>query len=83
MALTLTNQQDVKDFVCGLTFLATGGGGGKASDGVEMLEQELKARGRIEIPDIDNLPDDLWTVTTTVLSGRDPGLHRRRRNWPS
>ena len=59
------------------------GRGGKASDGVEMLEQELKAPGRIEIPDIDNLPDDLWTVTTIVLSGRDPDTHRRRRNWPS
>jgi DUF917 family protein len=72
MALTLTTKQDVEDFVYGLTLLATGGGGGKIDDGVEVLTRELIAKGRIEIPDIDELPDDLWTVTTIVLSGRDP-----------
>ena len=72
MALVLANRQDVVDFVYGLTFLATGGGGGKIDDGIEMMERELKAAGKIELPDIDGLPDDLWTVTTIVLSGREP-----------
>jgi hypothetical protein len=72
MALMLTNEQDVVDFVYGLTFLATGGGGGKIDDVVEVLIRELRAAEKIAVPDIDDLPDDLWTVTTIALSGRDP-----------
>ena len=70
--MILAGKQDVEDFVYGLTFLATGGGGGRIEDGVEIMERELAAAGRIEIPDINDLPDDVWTVTTIVLSGREP-----------
>jgi hypothetical protein len=72
VAVVLTSGQDVEDFVYGLTFLATGGGGGTIAEGVEVLQRELNALGRIRIPDIDELADDVWTVTTLIISGREP-----------
>jgi len=72
MGPELACKEDVEDFVYGLTFLATGGGGGKIADGMAAMKRALGTPGRINIQDIEDLDDDIWTVTTIILSGREP-----------
>ena len=55
-----------------MTFLATGGGGGTIEAGIDLMTRELETSGKIEIGDISDIQDDTWTVTTIVLSGREP-----------
>jgi DUF917 family protein len=67
----LTTQEDVEDFINGLAFYATGGGGPMV-DGLELLGNELKAGQPIGWVDIDDLSDDTWTATVTRVGGPAP-----------
>jgi DUF917 family protein len=70
--MVLTTLQECEDFVHGLTFLGTGGGGGQADRGIELLARELEAGHQIRLLDIEELPDDAWTLTVAGMGGRPP-----------
>jgi DUF917 family protein len=68
----LTTVQECEDLVHGLTFLGTGGGGGQPERGIELLARELEAGHQIRLLDIEELPDDAWTLTVAGMGGRPP-----------
>ena len=43
MATTLSDVKTIEDFVTGLAFLGTGGGGGRLQDGIDLLTPLIKA----------------------------------------
>ncbi len=70
--MVLDTLQDGEDFVHGLTFCGTGGGGGQAERGIQILAEQMEAGQKIEVVDITDLPDDGWTVMTAGMGGRPP-----------
>lgn len=70
--LTLRDQVDIADFVYGLTFMGTGGGGGVPTPAIALMQADLEAHGSFRIVDIGDLPADAWTVTVAGLGGRPP-----------
>jgi DUF917 family protein len=58
----LENRQDCEDFVRGCLFMGTGGGGSVAW-GMGMLQDALDRSLPLEWVDVDDIPDDVWTVT--------------------
>lgn len=71
MKMTLATQQDCEDFVRGLTFLGTGGGGAPER-GLKLLLEKLDAGAAPGWVSIDDLPPDTWTATVAGLGGRPP-----------
>ena len=69
MKTILATQQDCEDFVRGLTFLGTGGGGAPER-GLKMLLEQHKAGAEVGWVSIDDLPPDTWTATVAGLGGR-------------
>lgn len=68
----LTTDQQIEDFVHGLTFLGTGGGGGTAQAGISTLLAERDAGRPVGWIDASQLPDDAWTVSVAGMGGRPP-----------
>ncbi|MGB3906597.1 MAG: DUF917 family protein, partial [Anaerolineae bacterium] len=58
----LSNMQDCEDLIRGCLFMGTGGGG-PAEDGREAFTAALEEGLEIEWMDVDDIPDDAWTVT--------------------
>jgi uncharacterized protein len=58
----LTTPQDCEDFVRGCTFYGTGGGG-RAAVGLSMLLQKLDEGREVGWIDLEDIPDDIWTVS--------------------
>ncbi len=58
----LETTQDCEDFVRGCLFMGTGGGGG-VEWGMGMLKDALDDGIALEWVDVDDIPDDVWTVT--------------------
>ena len=58
----LANMQDCEDLIRGCLFMGTGGGG-PAEDGREAFTAALEEGLEIEWVDVDDIPDDAWTVT--------------------
>ncbi len=58
----LENLQDCQDFVEGCLFMGTGGGG-KVEWGMGMLREALADGVPLEWVDVEDIPDDVWTVT--------------------
>jgi len=69
---TLDDQSDIADFVNGLTFMGTGGGGGSPGPAIELMRVDREANGPFQIVDVDELPPDAWTVAVAGLGGRPP-----------
>ena len=72
MTKVISSIQECEDFVHGVTFLGTGGGGGQAERGIELLSKELEAGYEVKLLDIAELADDAWTVTVAGMGGRPP-----------
>jgi len=72
VATRLSDSQTIEDFVTGLAFLGTGGGGGRLEDGIEMLAPLLRSGRAITLTSPDELPDDTWTCALASWGGRDP-----------
>jgi len=58
----LETLQDCEDFVRGCLFMGTGGGGG-VKWGMGMLKDALGEGVALEWVDVDDIPDEVWTVT--------------------
>jgi DUF917 family protein len=58
----LRNRQDCEDFVRGCLFMGTGGGG-SVEWGMGMLQAALEDGVALEWVDVDDIPEDVWTVT--------------------
>ena len=71
MKTILATRQDCEDFVRGLTFLGTGGGGAPER-GLKLLGDRLDAGATLGWVSIDDLPPDTWTATVAGLGGRPP-----------
>ncbi len=67
--VVLRTKQECQDFVRGLCFMGTGGGG-PPKLGLKLLLDQLEAGREIEWVDIDSLPDDAWTATVAGMGGR-------------
>jgi DUF917 family protein len=72
MPTVLSDPQVIEDFVTGLAFLGTGGGGGRLEDGIELLVPIVKSGRPIVLASPDELPDDTWTCSLSSVGGRDP-----------
>jgi len=55
----LSTIEEIEDFVRGVTFLGTGGGG-RASDGFEHLKACLEAGVEIKWMSVEEIPDNIW-----------------------
>ena len=58
----LETLQDCQDFVEGCLFMGTGGGG-RVEWGMSMLREALADNVSLEWVDVEDIPDDVWTVT--------------------
>jgi DUF917 family protein len=58
----LSTMEDCEDLIRGCLFMGTGGGG-SAEAGREAFTAALAERLKIEWVDVDDIPDDAWTVT--------------------
>jgi DUF917 family protein len=72
MPTVLNDPQVIEDFVTGLAFLGTGGGGGRLEDGIQLLVPIVKSGRPIVLVSPDELPDDTWTCSLSSVGGRDP-----------
>jgi len=68
--VVLRTEQECEDFIRGLCFLATGGGGDPRM-ALKILLDALQAGREIAWVDANSLPDDAWTVMTCGVGGRD------------
>ena len=68
--VVLRTEQECEDFIRGLCFLATGGGGDPRM-ALKILLDALQAGREIAWVDANSLPDDAWTVMTCGIGGRD------------
>jgi DUF917 family protein len=69
---TLQDVKTIEDFVTGLAFLGTGGGGGRLQDGIDLLAPLATAGRAITLVGPDELPEDAWTCAIASWGGRDP-----------
>jgi DUF917 family protein len=67
--VVLRTQQECEDFIRGLCFRATGGGGGPET-ALKLLFNQLEAGRQIELVEAKSLPDEAWTVMTCGFGGR-------------
>ena len=67
--VVLRSRQDCEDFVRGLCFLGTGGGG-RPDIGLRLLLDQLERGREIEWTDIGSLPEGAWTATVAGMGGR-------------
>ena len=67
--VVLRTQQECEDFIRGLCFRATGGGGGPEA-ALKLLFNQLEAGRQIELVEAKSLPDEAWTVMTCGFGGR-------------
>ncbi len=65
----LRTEQECEDFVRGLCFMGTGGGGSPAI-GLKLLLDQLEKGREIRWVDLDSLPDEAWTATVGAMGGR-------------
>jgi len=67
----LETLQDGEDFVRGCLFMGTGGGG-SVDWGMGMLKEALKDGVSLEWVDVEDVPDDVWTVTPYGMGSLAP-----------
>lgn len=78
----LTDRTEVEDFIRGLTFLGTGGGG-RPEAGREMLFKHLDRGEAIGWTDLEELPNDAWACCAFTMGStapRPPDF--QERIWP-
>jgi DUF917 family protein len=67
----LESLQDCEDFALGCLFMGTGGGGG-VEWGMSMLKNALADGIPLEWVDVDDIPNDVWTVTSYGMGSIAP-----------
>ena len=83
MPTVLSDPQAIDDFVTGLAFLGTGGGGGRLEDGIELLVPLVKGGQPIVLVSPDELPDDTWTCSLSSVEVATRTRRHPRPSWPS
>jgi uncharacterized protein len=68
----LSTKTEIEDFVHGLVFFGTGGGGGPAGPIIDRLHRQVETGANVGWTDIDDLPDDTWTFSVAGVGGRAP-----------
>jgi DUF917 family protein len=68
-SMVLRTRQECEDFVRGLCFMATGGGGSR-DVGLKALLDQLGAGRNIDWVSADSLPDSAWTAVVAGMGGR-------------
>jgi DUF917 family protein len=68
-SVVLGTRQECEDFVRGLCFMGTGGGGSREV-GLKALLDQLEAGRKIEWLNADSLPDNAWTAVVAGMGGR-------------
>jgi DUF917 family protein len=63
------NRQEAEDFIRGLCFYGTGGGG-RPEIGLRLLLDQLEGGREISWVDIGSLPEEAWTATVAGMGGR-------------
>jgi DUF917 family protein len=71
MPTVISDLRTVEDFVTGLAFYGTGGGG-RPQAGLDLLAPAIRAGKRLTLVSPDELPDDAWTCWAIIVGGRDP-----------
>ena len=67
----LSNLQECEDLIRGCLFMGTGGGG-STEWGREVFAAALDEGLTIEWVDVDDIPDDAWTVTVYGMGSSAP-----------
>jgi len=67
----LETLQDCEDFVQGCLFMGTGGGGTVAG-GMGMLREAMESGLQLEWVDVDEIPDEVWSVTPYLMGSIAP-----------
>lgn len=67
----LETLQDCEDFVQGCLFMGTGGGG-SVDSGMGILRDAMESDLKLEWVDVDDIPDDVWSVTTYEMGSIAP-----------
>ena len=57
----LAGREELEDFVRGCVFFGTGGGG-NPDEGLRLLQAEVDAGRKVGWVDVDEIPDDAWSV---------------------
>jgi len=68
-SVVLRSRLDCEDFIRGLCFLGTGGGG-RPEIGMDLLLDQLEKGREISWVDIESLPEETWTATVAGMGGR-------------
>ncbi len=68
---SLTNVEEITDFVRGCTFFGTGGGG-RPEDGIRLLTNILKKTGFIRWIDVQEIPDEGYAVCPFLMGSIAP-----------
>jgi DUF917 family protein len=68
-SVVLRSRLDCEDFIRGLCFLGTGGGG-RPAIGLDLLLDQLEKGREISWVDIESLPEETWTATVAGMGGR-------------
>lgn len=80
---SIRNQVDAEDFIRGLTFMGTGGGG-RPDAGRELLKTHLDRGETIGWTDLGELPDDAWACCAFTMGSTAPrpADFREGQEWP-
>lgn len=68
---TLRTLEDCEDFLEGALWLGTGGGG-SYQEGIQLLEEVLNEGLSLQWVDLEDIPDDIWTVTVGLHGSMAP-----------
>jgi uncharacterized protein len=74
----LESKDAIEDLVVGTTILGTGGGGSPQA-GMEVLESDLKAGGRLRIVSLDEIPDESLLVSPYYIGSVAPDVRPSKK----
>jgi len=78
MSHILKNIEDIEDFIRGVTYFGTGGGGGP-EEGREYLASCMVEGFEIGFTDPSQIPNDLWCCSALGMGSIAPGSDQKIR----
>lgn len=74
---SITKREEAEDLVLGATIMGTGGGG-DPREGLRLMEEALRARGRIDVVGLEELPRDSVVVVPYFVGTIAPTARARK-----